>query len=81
MLAPYSEFQVNKVPESKAKLSEYPKLYELFINQTDYQNIEVEDRSLPEKERVKPLTDKERKLQMTLLQLSNQYGSVLQSAS
>jgi len=36
--AKYSEFQVNKVPASRSQLKEFPNLYKLFVEDSDYQN-------------------------------------------
>ena len=38
ILSKYSEFQVNKVPDSLNDLNKFPKLYKLYVDDEDYKS-------------------------------------------
>ena len=76
ILAKYSDFQVNKVPQKRADLAKFPRLYTLFVEDQDYIRNEAE----AEDSTSKPLSSREKKIATHLSQLKLKHSSVLQSA-
>ena len=40
ILAKYSDYQVNKVPKKQTELAKFPALYQLYVQDQDYQNLD-----------------------------------------
>lgn len=68
IISKYSEFQLNKVPAKKEELGKFPKLYQAFVDDENYQRALTQSKHNPQpqdqsKIDIEPaLTEKEKKL-------------------
>ena len=68
IISKYSEFQLNRVPAKKEELSKFPKLYQAFVDDENYQRALTQSKHNPQpqdqsKIDIEPaLTEKEKKL-------------------